>query len=189
MGVKGSEAFKAKHIAAVNKLRNAMGDTPEYLASADGVTVVTRAGGGACIVVGNGQGRQVSVPNGGGYLPAGTYRDLVSGNTFTATATTISGTVGSTGIAVVYDENAINAPRIELALGHELRHSTFTVTAACQCRARQRERRRRCRIAVSASGTPVVIGEGHPQGTITLRWTATAGSEETRQGYGHLYQD
>ncbi len=183
VGVKGSEAFKAKHIAAVNKLRNAMGDTPEYLASADGVTVVTRAGGGACIVVGNGQGRSVSVPNGGGYLPAGTYRDLVSGNTFTATATTISGTVGSTGIAVVYDENAINAPRIELSpSGTSFDTPTFTVTATLV----NAERGSvsvdgGAEIAVSASGTPVVIGECIRKGTITLRWTATAGSE-TRQG-------
>ncbi len=80
------------------------------MAAADGVTVITRGGGGACIVVGNGKSRTVSVPNGGSYLPAGTYKDRVSGNSFTVTSSTISGTVGSKGIAVLYDERAFRTP-------------------------------------------------------------------------------
>ena len=45
----------------------------------------------------------VSIANGGGYCPAGTYTDLVSGGKFTVTASTISGPVGSSGIAVLMD--------------------------------------------------------------------------------------
>lgn len=112
MGVKGSTHFTAPEIAAVNKLRNAMGRSAEAIKGVDGVTVVTRAGGGACIVVGNGTERAVEIENAGGLMPAGSYTDEVTGNIFTVTASTISGTVGPTGIAVIIDPNAsgINAP-------------------------------------------------------------------------------
>ena len=103
MGQKGSTHFKSKEIAAVNHFRNAMVGREDYFSASDGVATVTRKDGGAVIVVGAGGSRKVSVSNGGGYVPAGTYKDEVSGNSFTVTASTISGTVGSTGIAVIYD--------------------------------------------------------------------------------------
>lgn len=96
---KGSTAFKAKHIAAVNKFRNAMVGKADYFSSGNNAISVTRQGGGAVIVM-KGSGN-VSIANGGGYCPAGTYTDMVSGGTFTVTASTISGNVGSSGIAVI----------------------------------------------------------------------------------------
>lgn len=102
MGQKGSTHFTSREIAAVNHLRNAMTGTRDFYTATDGVACITREGGGACIVVGNGLSREVSVENGGGYVPAGTYIDEVSGNTFTVTEATISGKVGDTGIAVIY---------------------------------------------------------------------------------------
>lgn len=182
-GVKGSTAFTGAHIAAVNHLRNAMGDTPEYYSTADGVACVTRAGGGACIVVGNGQSKRVSVPNGGGYVPAGTYKDEVSGNTFTVTSTTISGNVGSTGIAVIYDVNALNAPRVDFTPGGtSFRTETLTVRATLAnategwCTVNGGSR-----IAISAQGTDIVLGKDIEKGEITLQWTAVNGND-TRTG-------
>ena len=104
MGQKGSTHFTSKEIAAVNHLRNAMVGTEDYYSSSNGVACITRKGGGACIVVGAGGSRDVSVPNGGGYVPAGQYIDEVSGNTFNVTATTITGKTGASGIAVIYGE-------------------------------------------------------------------------------------
>lgn len=106
VGVKGSTHFTASEIAAVNRLRNAMGNSGESLANANGVTVVTRAAGGACIVIGKGGSADVTVANAGGYVPAGQYSDLVDGGTFTVTPTTISGHVGDSGIAVIMDNSA-----------------------------------------------------------------------------------
>lgn len=74
----------------------------DYYTVSDGCSVITRKDGGAVIVKGSGSG-EVSVENGGGYAKPGTYTDAVSGNTFTITSSTISGTIGSSGIAVVYD--------------------------------------------------------------------------------------
>lgn len=103
MGQKGSTHFTSREIAAVNHFKNAMTGRPDYYTSSDGIACVTRKDGGACIVVGAGGSRDVAVTNGGGYVPSGTYVDEVSGSTFTVTPTTISGRVGDTGIAVIYD--------------------------------------------------------------------------------------
>ncbi len=96
---KGTEAFKGKHIAAVNKFRNAMVGKADYFTGTGNACSITRQGGGAVIVM-KGSGN-ISIANGGGYCPAGTYKDMVSGGTFTVTASTISGNVGSSGIAVI----------------------------------------------------------------------------------------
>lgn len=98
---KGSTAFKAKHIAEVNKFRNAMVGKADYFTNSGNAISVTRKDGGAVIVM-KGSGN-VSIANGGGYCPAGTYTDRVSGGQFTVTSTTISGIVGSSGVAVLYN--------------------------------------------------------------------------------------
>lgn len=110
MGVKGSTHFTSPEIAAINRLRNTAVGHPDYFSSSNGVVSVTRKDVGAAIIKGNGQAGNVSVTNGGGYCPAGSYKDLVSGGTFTVTATTISGNVGSTGIAVLIKDGALPDP-------------------------------------------------------------------------------
>lgn len=108
-GQKGSTHFTEKCVAEVNKFRNAMVGKADYYTVSGGVACVTRQDGGAVIVKKGGAG-SVSIANGGGYVPAGTYTDQVSGNTFTVTTTTISGTVGSSGIAVIYDAPSSPTP-------------------------------------------------------------------------------
>ena len=109
-GEKGdtSAAF-SKEVTAVNNFRNAMGSKKDYYLKSNGCAVITRQGGGAVIVKGDGNG-QVTVENGGGYAKTGSYKDAISGNTFTVTSTSISGTIGDTGIAVIYDASDIPAP-------------------------------------------------------------------------------
>lgn len=99
---KGSTAFKNKHIAEVNKFRNAMVGRGDWFESNGNACSITRQDGGAVIVM-KGSGN-VSITNGGGYCPAGTYTDRISGGQFTVTASTISGNVGSSGIAVIYKD-------------------------------------------------------------------------------------
>ena len=101
---KGSLAFMGKHIVEVNKFRNAMTGLEDYFTHNNGVVSVTRKGGGA-VIIAKGANQSVSIANGGGYCPVGTYTDRVSGAQFTVTASTISGNVGPTGVAVIYNDN------------------------------------------------------------------------------------
>ena len=97
---KGSTAFKSAAVTAVNKLRNVAGNARDYVTSTGDAFSCTREGVGAVIVM-KGSGN-IYIANGGGYCPVGTYTDVVSGGQFTVTSSTISGNVGSSGIAVIY---------------------------------------------------------------------------------------
>lgn len=103
IGQKGSMHFADKQVAEVNKFKNAMVGKAHSYANSGNVAVVTRQNGGAVIVNRPGSGT-ISITNAGGYCPAGKYYDRVSGAEFTVTSSTISGSVGSSGIAVIYGD-------------------------------------------------------------------------------------
>lgn len=105
VGQKGSVHFKDKPVAEINKFKNEMlGKEDAYSKnSASTAASVTRQGGGAVIVRKGGKG-EVSVPNGNGYCPAGTYYDRISGYEFVVTEEEITGYVGDSGIAVIYGD-------------------------------------------------------------------------------------
>ena len=107
IGVKGSTHYMAPEIAAVNHFHNAMVGKADAYAASNGCAVVTRENGGAVIVCGEGSGA-VSVENVNGYVPAGTYKDEVTGNEFIVTDTTITGEVGGKGIAVIYNSEFVS---------------------------------------------------------------------------------
>ena len=112
-GKKGSTHFTSKEVAAVNHFHNAMiGKAEKYSATA-GCYVVWREGG-AVIVSMNGSDVDVSVNNSGSMVPVGTYTDEVSGSEWTVTETKITGHIGNSGIAVVYNAEQ---PSEELILG------------------------------------------------------------------------
>lgn len=102
IGAKGSTHFTSSEVAAVNHFKNATNGQADYYTTGSNCSVVCRKGG-AVIVAGSGSNFQVSVPNGGSTTTPGTYKDEITGNTWTVTSSTISGTIGSTGIAVIYN--------------------------------------------------------------------------------------
>ncbi len=112
-GVKGSTHFTCTQVAAVNHFRNAMVGQKDYYVAGSNAMAVCRGNGtsigGAVVVTTSSSGSWVSISNGGSYVPAGTYTDEITGNTFTVTASTISGTVGSTGIAVFYSGSEVSS--------------------------------------------------------------------------------
>ena len=78
-----SDSYKNKLISSVNKLKNDMGSNNETVGSSDSLAYVARYGDngyGATIVNVNGSGRAtLSISN----LVNGTYKDLISGETYT----------------------------------------------------------------------------------------------------------
>ena len=102
---KGSTHFTSDEVAAVNRFHNAMIGTPEKYQTSAGCYVVCR-GGGAVIVSPKGADIDVSVTNGDNLVPSGTYTDEVSGSTWTVADGKISGHIGSTGIAVIYNKES-----------------------------------------------------------------------------------
>lgn len=133
-GDKGSVHFKDAEVAQVNYMHNACAGEPNYYVKGDGVCAQVRKSG-AIIVLGNGSDRDVTVANGAGdgkWLKSGTYKDMVGGGVFTVDASTISGHVGESGIAVIYNAGSIVLPPevvFNPADGTAFSDETLTVTA------------------------------------------------------------
>ena len=108
-GQKGSTHFTSAEVAAVNHFHNAMNGQPDYYTTGSNCAVVTR-NTGAVIVAGSGGNFSVTVPNGGSLAEPGTYVDEITGETWTVTSTTISGKIGSSGIAVIYKDGVTPPP-------------------------------------------------------------------------------
>lgn len=133
-GDKGSVHFKDAEVAQVNYMHNVCAGEPNYYVKGNGVCAQVRKSG-AIIVLGSGSGRDVTVANGAGdgkWLKPGTYKDMVGGGAFTVNASTISGHVGESGIAVIYNAGSIVLPPevvFNPADGTAFSDETLTVTA------------------------------------------------------------
>lgn len=101
MGLASTDTtWKSTEVAEVNKFKNHFEGTSEYLASSGSVAYVERGTKGVVISKLDGAG---SVNLDAHQMADGTYTDQVSGSTFTVSGGKISGTVGSSGVAVVYN--------------------------------------------------------------------------------------
>ena len=133
-GDKGSVHFKDAEVAQVNHMHNVCAGEPNYYVKGNGVCAQVRKSG-AIIVLGNGSDRDVTVANGAGdgkWLKSGTYKDMVSGGAFTVNASTISGHVGESGIAVIYNAGpVVLTPEVVFnpADGTAFSDESLTVTA------------------------------------------------------------
>lgn len=97
--------WKSTQVAEVNKFHNAFAGQTEYLASSGSIVYNERGTSGVVLVNCSGNSQSVSVD--AHKMAAGTYKDQVSGNTFTVENGKISGQIGDTGIAVVYNAGPI----------------------------------------------------------------------------------
>lgn len=133
-GDKGSVHFKDAEVAQVNYMHNVCAGEPNFYVKGNGVCAQVRKSG-AIIVLGSGSDRDVTVANGAGdgkWLKPGTYKDMVGGGAFTVNASTISGHVGESGIAVIYNAGSIVLPPevvFNPADGTAFSDETLTVTA------------------------------------------------------------
>ena len=99
--------WKSKAVSEVNKFKNHFAGTNEYLASSGNTAYIERGTKGVVISKLDGGG-QVNLT--AHQMADGTYKDQVTGGTFTVSNGVISGNVDSQGVAVVYnaDQSAGN---------------------------------------------------------------------------------
>ena len=90
---------------AINQFHNYFIGQSEYCtANSSGTAYIERGNSGAMIVnLGGTTTKSVTLTN--HKLTAGTYKDAITGNTFTVTSSQIKGNVGNTGVAVLYENN------------------------------------------------------------------------------------
>lgn len=98
--------WKSKPVAEVNKFKNYFDGQTEYLSSEGSIAYNERGTSGVVLVNANGSSCSVNVR--ANKMANGTYKDAVSGSTFTVSNGRITGNIGNTGVAVVY--NPSNTP-------------------------------------------------------------------------------
>ena len=117
MGAPGSaETWKDPTVVAVNHFKNAFAGQAEDVKANGSKLFVQRGTTGMLIVDLNGSAGAVSQACS---MANGSYKDQVSGNTFQVSGGKITGNIGSTGVAVIYNTTADNsAPEIKLSLNN-----------------------------------------------------------------------
>lgn len=93
--------YKSKAVAEINKFKNYFDGQSEYLGSSGSIAYNVRGTSGVVLANSSNNGATVnfSIKN----LANGTYKDQITGTDFTVSNGTISGTIGSTGVAVIYN--------------------------------------------------------------------------------------
>ena len=187
-GDKGSVHFKDAEVAQVNYMHNVCAGEPNYYVKGNGVCAQVRKSG-AIIVLGSGSDRDVTVANGAGdgkWLMSGTYKDMVGGGVFTVNASTISGHVGESGIAVIYNAGpVVLTPEVVFnpADGTAFSDESLTVTAtplnavSAWIQVNDGEKQTFTAAKQFTVGADVAYGEN-----VTITWSATDKGGKTETG-------
>lgn len=101
IGTASVTAWGDVEVKAVNRFKNYFVGKTEYLSSEGSIAYNERGTEGVVLVNCGGSSTSVSVT--AHKMAAGTYTDQITGNTFTVANGKISGNIGSTGVAVVYN--------------------------------------------------------------------------------------
>ena len=101
MGEASITGWAQPEVKAVNLFHNAFVGQDELTGVSGAIGYVVRGNSGIVLV--NAGGTTASVNISGTGMADGTYTDQISGNTFTVSGGKITGSIGSTGIAVVYN--------------------------------------------------------------------------------------
>lgn len=101
LGEATMSGWNYEEVRAVNRFHNAFAGQSEYVDNENGIAYVERGTGGVILVNCNGTATNVQIT--ANRMKDGTYIDQITGNTFRVSGGKITGTIGSTGIAVVYN--------------------------------------------------------------------------------------
>lgn len=101
LGVAYDTAWNDAETAVINKFHNHFQGSGEAVSSCGNIAIIERADSGVVLVNCKGNDTDVNVPVVN--LADGTYVDQMTGETFICTNGTLTGSIGSTGVAVVYN--------------------------------------------------------------------------------------
>lgn len=124
-GVSTDTTYKSTVVSEINKFHNLFVGQSEKLGSSGDIAYVARGTSG--IVLSNCKGTNASVSISGTGLADGKYTDTVSGAEFTVANGVLTGSIGKTGVAVVY--NGTTTPKaINSVESGSFRGDTMTLT-------------------------------------------------------------
>ena len=180
-GVSTDTTYKSTVVSEINKFHNLFVGQSEKLGSSGNIAYVARGTSG--IVLSNCKGTNASVSISGTGLADGKYTDTVSGAEFTVANGVLTGSIGNTGVAVVY--NGTTTPKaINSVESGSFRGDTMTLTLGLE-NATSGTYCLDDSTPVKFTGTTSIrIGSDYKPGeTITLTVTATDGVKTSSMVY------
>ena len=187
MGLAGDTAWKSTVVSEVNKFHNKFIGTDDKV-FADGDVIAVQRGDSGIVLVNLGDSASVSVSASG--MKDGTYADAITGAQFNVSGGTVSGTIGDSGVAVVY-ENAETTPNVSFSVENTtFRRDTFPVTLTLE-NAESGTYSVNGGAPVSFTGeTTVDVASGVSAGsTATLTATAVSGDKEVSETHEYTKED
>ena len=128
-GVSTDTTYKSTAVSEINKFHNLFVGQSEKLGSSGDIAYVARGTSG--IVLSNCNGTNASVSISGTGLADGKYTDTISGAEFTVANGVLTGSIGKTGVAVVY--NGTTTPKaINSVESGSFRGDTMTLTLSLE---------------------------------------------------------
>lgn len=180
-GVSTDTTYKSTVVSEINKFHNLFVGQSEKLGYSGNIAYVARGTSG--IVLSNCKGTNASVSISGTGLADGKYTDTVSGAEFTVANGVLTGSIGKTGVAVVY--NGTTTPKaINSVESGSFRGDTMTLTLGLE-NATSGTYCLDDSTPVKFTGTTSIrIGSDYKPGeTITLTVTATDGVKTSSMVY------
>lgn len=180
-GVSTDTTYKSTAVSEINKFHNLFVGQSEKLGSSGDIAYVARGTSG--IVLSNCKGTNASVSISGTGLADGKYTDTVSGAEFTVANGVLTGSIGKTGVAVVY--NGTTTPKaINSVESGSFRGDTMTLTLSLE-NATSGTYCLDDSTPVKFTGTTSIrIGSDYKPGeTINLTVTATDGIKTSSMAY------
>ena len=180
-GVSTDTTYKSTAVSEINKFHNLFVGQSEKLGFSGNIAYVARGTSG--IVLSNCNGTNASVSISGTGLADGKYTDTVSGAEFTVANGVLTGSIGKTGVAVVY--NGTTTPKaINSVESGSFRGDTMTLTLGLE-NATSGTYCLDDSTPVKFTGTTSIrIGSDYKPGeTITLTVTATDGVKTSSMVY------
>lgn len=180
-GVSTDTTYKSTAVSEINKFHNLFVGQSEKLGSSGDIAYVARGTSG--IVLSNCKGTNASVSISGTGLADGKYTDTVSGAEFTVANGVLTGSIGKTGVAVVY--NGTTTPKaVNSVESGSFRGDTITLTLTLE-NATSGTYCLDDSTPVKFTGTTSIrIGSDYKPGeTINLTVTATDGVKTSSMAY------
>ncbi len=182
----GDITYKSTAVSEINKFHNLFVGQSEKLGAVDNVAYVARGTSG--IVLANCNGNEKSVSISGTGLANGTYTDTVSGAKFTVANGVLTGNIGSTGVAVVY--NGTTTPRNTCSVeSGDFKGDTLTINLGLDNAASGTYCIDNSKPVTYTGDITIRVGSDYAYGeTINLTLTATDGKNTTTTTYKYTKQ-
>lgn len=182
----GDITYKSTAVSEINKFHNLFVGQSEKLGAVDNVAYVARGTSG--IVLANCGGNEKSVSISGTGLANGTYTDTISGAKFTVANGVLTGNIGSTGVAVVY--NGTTTPRNTCSVeSGDFNGDTLTINLGLDNAASGTYCIDNSKPVTYTGDIAIRVGSDYAYGeTINLTLTATDGKNTTTTTYKYTKQ-